>query len=133
MTDPLDSLPAPCLCPADAQALADGAAVWPERLGDLLDLCLDEITSSNLVQAPADRRLLAVLLVARLSAEYGGSREYWPKADSISRALRDARIWAEHDGTTDGRNGIKALARRYRLTDTQIWAILRAQRQHRRG
>lgn len=114
--------------PGAACALVGEPDRWPARLAAMTDVLLDEVARSGLLGLPQDQRALAIRLVTRLCQEYGGTREYWPKPDRIARVLRDARIWAEHDGTSDGPRGVRALARAHGVTPEQIWAILRAQR-----
>ena len=123
--DPQDPLAADL--PSAAATLAEREQ-WPDRIAEMVDWCVDECQRSGLLPAPADRRELAVRIVTRLCDEIGGSQHYWPKSDAIRRALRDTRIWAEHDGTRDGPRGISALARRHGLSENQVWNILRAQR-----
>ena len=113
---------------AAACALAAEPDRWSARMAEMIDLVVDEVRASALLTLPQEQRALAVRVVTRLCQEYGGGQEYWPKPDRIARALRDARIWAEHDGTTEGPRGVYALAKRHRLTAAQVWAILRAQR-----
>lgn len=126
---PLDS----DLAHEGAGALVDQPERWPARIAALLDLMVDEITASGLVEGRGAARALALRVVTRLCHEYGGSREYWPRPRTIARVLRDAEIWGAHDGTVDGPRGIRMLAARHGLTDVQIWAILRTQRRlHRR-
>lgn len=119
--------------PDTACALALEPERWPARMAEMIDLVMDEVRSSALLTLPQEQRALAVRVVTRLCQEYGGGQEYWPKPDRIARALRDARIWAEHDGTTEGPRGVYALAKRHNITAVQVWSILRAQRDlHRR-
>lgn len=119
--------------PAAACALAAEPERWSVRMAEMIDLVLDEVHASALLPLPQEQRTLAVRVVTRLCQEYGGGQEYWPKPDRIARALRDARIWAEHDGTTEGPRGVYALAKRHKVSAVQVWAILRAQRDlHRR-
>lgn len=118
----------PADLPAQAARFAGTPERWPAPLAELFDLAADEIGASGLLPRPEDRRALAARVVTRLSMALGGSRLYWPKPDAIARAIRDARIWAEHDGTRNGPQGSRALARRYRLTEVQVRAIVRAQR-----
>ena len=120
--DPLDPTPSP-----------EAGERWPERFADLVDLILDEIDHQALRLSPAQARALACGIVIRLSRDYGGSLWYVPKPDALERITRNLCIWAEHDGTVDGPHGIRAMARRYRLSDQQVWTILRVERAlHRR-
>ena len=114
--------------PGAAASLSETPERWPDRIAEMVDWVVDEAARSGLMPAPADRRTLAVRVVTRICAEIGGAQYYWPKTDAIRRALRDATIWAEHDGTRDGPRGITALSRRHHLSEVQVWAILRAQR-----
>lgn len=114
--------------PAEAARFyADRLDLLPERFIPMVELVLDEIAKCEPHLPTCHRRALAVRLVVRLHQQYGGSREYWPKPERIARALRDARIWAEYDGSEDGRNGTLALARRHHLPPPRIAAILEAQ------
>ena len=112
----------------DALGARAEAAGWTERHAEMIDLVRDELARAEPGLSDAQVRRLAVRVVARQCAEYGGAREYWPKVDAMVRTLRDAEIWAEHDGTRVGPRGITALARKHRLSEEQIWNILRAQR-----
>lgn len=103
---------------------------WPERLATLTDLVTDALAGSV---GAAEARRLGCAVVTRLAREFGGSMWYVPKVDALERTLRNLEIWAAHDGTVDGPRGIRALARHYRLSDQQVWAVLRSERAlHRR-
>ena len=111
-----------------AEACAKVPDRWPARLAELTDHLLAEIHASGAVLDPQQQRALAMRQVARLCQTYGGDRATWPKPDLIARALRDATIWSEHDGTVDGPRGVLALAKRHHLSDRQIMRILCDQR-----
>lgn len=112
--------------PAAAEGISADTERWPAQMAELADFAADELLRCGLDRSTARR--YGCRVAARLCQEFGGARYYWPRADALARAVRDMQIWAEHDGTRDGPNGISAIARRYKLTDNQIWAILRAQR-----
>ena len=122
------------------QDLLDGAASlaadpgrWPRQMAELTDLMCDEIERAGQV-APREARRLAGRLMARIAVEFGGSALYLPKADALDRILRDARIWADFDGTVDGPHGVKVLARREGITTIHCYRILAVQRGlHRRS
>ena len=122
------------LAEAAATHLADREDAWPQRLAEMVDVLIDEIARAEPTIGPASTRALAVRLIVRQCAEYGGGNWYWHKIDVLRRALRNLQIWAEHDGTVHGPNGIRALARRYAqspdspLSDNAIWKILRRER-----
>jgi Mor family transcriptional regulator len=123
----------------DPAALADAAAALPDdrlpaAVRELADLAADELRRADAGLAPADCRRLGVRLAARLTDQYGGATYYWPKSDALQRAIRDLTLWAEHDGTVDGPAGIRALARRWGLTEVYVWRILARERErHLRG
>lgn len=116
--------------PVDALAELDlpDEDLWSERLGDLLAYSADEIHRALPEIDAGDVRRVAYRVTARLCREIGGSRYYWPKSDEIERALRNLAIWSAHDGTANGPRGVRALARQYKLSDNQVWNILREQR-----
>lgn len=119
--------------PAAAETLADELGRWPERLAEISDWLIDEITAAQVGLAAPVARRLAVRLTTRLAQELGGQQWYWPMITRIERLLRDQSIWAEHDGTVAGPHGIEALARRHGVSTVHIWAVLRRERaRHRR-
>lgn len=111
---------------ARAERLVDDLGRWPAQLTEMTALLQAELEQGGLGEP--DARRLACRQICRFVDEYGGSHPYIPKGDAIRRALRDLRIWGEHDGTVDGPRGIRALSREYRLSEVTVYAILRAQR-----
>ncbi|WP_295386175.1 Mor transcription activator family protein [uncultured Thiodictyon sp.] len=98
-------------------------------IAEIVDFAIAELESCGL--AADDARRFGCRVAARLCSEVGGTRYYWPRGMAIERAIRDLHIWSEHDGTVDGKNGIKALAKRHKMTDVHVWRILKAQREAR--
>lgn len=131
------------LFPGVDMQLLEGAATlaadperWPRQMAEITDLLEDELAKpeSALKLDHAAARRLAGRLMARLAREFGGSSLYLPKADALERTLRDARLWAEFDGTVDGPGGVETLARREGLTTIHVYRILAVQRGlHRRS
>jgi Mor family transcriptional regulator len=80
-----------------------------------------------LARLPGNLRRIAELVgienALKISDEFGGLELFIPKGDDFRRAVRDADIRAAYDG------GIKVriLARRYSLTERQIYNILGVQ------
>jgi Mor family transcriptional regulator len=105
----------------------------PPIVKELASFAADELTRTGLDLNERETRIAGARIAARLCRELGGQRFYWPKSDAIDRALRNQTIAAEHDGTIDGPNGIKALARRYRMTEAGLYQILGAERSRRRS
>ena len=125
---------------ADPQLLEGAATLaadperWPRQMAEITDLLVDELEKSTPPLEPPAARRLAGRLMARLATEFGGSSLYLPKADALERTLRDARLWAEFDGTVDGPGGVHVLARREGLTTIHVYRILAVQRGlHRRS
>jgi Mor family transcriptional regulator len=103
-------------------------------MAELTDLLVDELQHAGAEPDPAAARRLAGRLMARIAREFGGGSMYLPKADALERTLRDARLWAEFDGTVDGPGGVAVLARREGLTTIHVYRILAVQRGlHRRS
>ncbi len=98
-------------------------ALWPQALVDMLD-----VIAASLARELGDQeqaRRLAALAIRELAHYFGGRMTYLPRGDRLERALRDKAIWDAHDGR---RTSVLELAARYRLTEQQIYAILREQR-----
>lgn len=114
--------------PLDLAPLGEDPSRWPRQMAELTDLCADEIRHAHPDLAPPAVRDLACRLVARITREFGGGAWYIPKPDALARTLRNLEMWAEFDGTVHGPRGVNAIARRYRLTPQQVWAILRQER-----
>ena len=102
-------------------------ARWPLALAEMTDRIIQ--TLGELGHTPEQARLTGQRIAADLAIHHGGSHFYMPKGDSLKRSLRDQRIWAEHDGTVHGPAGVKALARKHRMSDMAIYKILKTQRQ----
>ena len=113
---------------AGAASLAADPQRWPRQLAELTDYLADELARVHPDLGAAPARALAGRLMARIAREYGGGTLYIPKGDAVERALRDARLWADYDGTLAGPRGIEALARREGLTAVHVYRILAAQR-----
>lgn len=61
-------------------------------------------------------------LVVALAHYLGGMPVYLPRNERLVRELRNIRIYAEH-----GPNNIEELARRYKLTTSQVYNIIAEQ------
>jgi len=114
---------------AGAATLAADPERWPRQMAEITDLLVDELMRAPSRLPPADARRLGGRLMARIATEFGGGYFYLPKADALERMLRDARLWAEFDGTVDGPRGVRVLARREGLTTIHVYRILATQRQ----
>lgn len=95
--------------------------VWPRTLAELVDVYVDHFLRLGRDQAAALSEAQAVVIV--MAHHFGGRMVYIPRDDKLRLALRDARIWREHNG-----RNVQELAERHGLTAAQIYGILREQR-----
>ncbi|MFM1647623.1 Mor transcription activator family protein [Aeromonas salmonicida] len=110
LVDRLDQIPA-----------SELTAKWPKALAELVDVLACELVRGGMVPdlAKAQARKLALV-----QAHYMGGRAYYiPTGDHLKAALRDRAIWDEFNG-----RNIDVLARRYKLSAPQIYAIISSQR-----
>ena len=121
----------PALYAVTDPAEIDEPERWEKGMAEIADLLADELRQAGeVMKTPVlarDARPLAARLAARLFACIGGSSWYIPKGASLERARRDLEIYAAHDGTRVGPNGVEALCRRYRLSEVHIYRILARQ------
>lgn len=94
---------------------------WPQSLNDMLDVIEQAYRDCGASEASARR--LAFMAMRALAQYHGGRSFYLPKGEDLDRALRDREIWERLRG-----NNIPELAREYRLTEVQIYNIIRTQR-----
>ena len=118
--------------PAELQAVIK-TDLWPRQLQDLTETVRVAVHSVDPSLNPDRALLLSAAVVYAIADEYGGTRFYMKRAPEIKRAVRNSRICSEFDGTTEGPNGIRQLAYRYRTTEQTIYSILRHQRQLQRA
>lgn len=100
-------------------------SAWPRTLAELVDVYVNHFLRLGRDRTAALAEAQAVIIV--LAHHFGGRVVYIPRDDKLRLALRDARIWREHDG-----RNVRQLADHYELTTAQIYSILREQRVIRR-
>lgn len=100
--------------------------VWPRTLAELVDVYVDHFRRRGHEGPAALAEAQAAIIV--LAHHFGGRMVYIPRDDKLRLALRDARIWREHNG-----RNVQELAERHGLTSSQIYGILREQRAINRG
>lgn len=101
---------------------------WERGMAEMADLLADELRQAQVDVPPA----LAGRLAWRICREFGGKSWYIPKGEKLERARRELTIYAEHDGTRHGPNGIVALAARHGLSEIYVYRLLDRQRELRR-
>jgi Mor family transcriptional regulator len=104
-----------------AEHLAGDAQVWPRQMGEITETLAEELTREL---GPAHARRLAGRLMARIAREFGGSTLYIPKCDALDRLLRNAAMWADWDGSVDGPRGVRAIAKRERISMVHAYRVL---------
>ncbi|MFQ2629846.1 Mor transcription activator family protein [Aeromonas caviae] len=110
LVDRLDQIPA-----------VELTAKWPKALAELVDVLASELGRGGMA---ADKALAQARKLALVQAHYMGGRAYYiPTGDHLKAALRDRAIWDEFNG-----RNIDTLARRYKLSAPQIYAIISFQR-----
>lgn len=114
--------------PSAAEALAGDPGRWPRQMAEITDVLEDELTRLDRPLEPIAARRLACRLMARISRDCGGTWMYLPKGDALERVLRDAWMWSEYDGTTDGPGGVNTLAKKVGMTAIAVYRILAKQR-----
>lgn len=111
MLDKLDNIPS-----------AELRDKWPQLLADIVDLFSAELQRQGYGEDEA--RLSGSKLVGSLAHYYGGRAVYLPTGDTLKAALRDNVLfdeWSSSKGT------IEFLAKKYSLTHSTVYAILRQQ------
>lgn len=96
-------------------------AKWPIALAEIYDA-----TSCALKNAGYDQeasQTITGIVVRALSFIAGGRQIYIPRGGVLERWIRNAQIYREFTG-----GNVQDLSRKYRLTEVQIYAILKEQR-----
>ncbi|EAM8419865.1 transcriptional regulator [Salmonella enterica] len=96
---------------------------WPRALAGLVDIFEREFCRQGMNE-PEARRLARNAVVAQ-AGYMGGRSWYLPTGETLFAALRHHEIFTRWHGGED----IEALRCEYRLSQTQIYAIIREQRQ----
>ncbi len=106
----------------DAIPFSELHARWPQLLADMIDLFCAELQRQGHDEVAA--RLSASKLVGALAHYYGGRAVYLPTGEALKAALRDNQLF---DEWSRSRGDIDCLARKYALTNSTVYAILRQQ------
>ncbi|WP_048797096.1 MULTISPECIES: Mor transcription activator family protein [Serratia] len=96
---------------------------WPQMLAVLVEVIDLALQRENL---PAERARALARKVAAAQAAYMGGRSYYiPMGETLFAALRNDEIYTRWYNGED----IEALRRTYRMAQTQIYAVIKEQRQ----
>ncbi|EPZ00553.1 Mor transcription activator family protein [Mannheimia haemolytica] len=94
---------------------------WPSLLIEVIDVMQAELLRQQVEEKNA--KLTACKLAGVLAHYFGGKSFYLPAGDKIKEALRDVQIYRDFDG-----KNVPDLVKKYRLSESTIYAILRQQR-----
>nr|DAY08765.1 MAG TPA: hypothetical protein [Caudoviricetes sp.] len=94
---------------------------WPSLLVEVIEVMQAELLRQNFAEDKAKKT--ASKLVGVMAHYFGGKSFYLPAGDKIKEALRDAQIYQEFNG-----KNVPELIKKYRLSESTIYAILRNQR-----
>lgn len=94
---------------------------WPSLLVEVIDVMQAELLRQQVEEENA--KLTACKLAGVLAHYFGGKSFYLPAGDKIKEALRDVQIYRDFDG-----KNVPDLVKKYRLSESTIYAILRQQR-----
>lgn len=97
-------------------------ARWPQLLADIVSLFSLELQRQGYNEVTAS--LAASKLAGVLAHYFGGRAVYLPTGEALKAALRDNKLfneWSQSKGNVD------LLARKYALTNSTVYAILRQQ------
>lgn len=99
----------------------DDRVQWPEALTFMAEHVEHALIELGYQKMQAVR--LANVVLTRLAFGCGGRTFYLPRGDALKKQMRDREIWHQFDG-----RNVDALARHYKLTQMQIYTILKEQR-----
>ncbi|RRN04665.1 transcriptional regulator [Bibersteinia trehalosi] len=94
---------------------------WPLLLLEVIDVMQAELQRQQFAENSA--KLTACKLAGVIAHYFGGKSFYLPAGDKIKEALRDVQIYRDFDG-----KNVPDLVKKYRLSESTIYAILRQQR-----
>lgn len=101
--------------------VADDPRAWPGSLADLVDVLADDALARGHDEEDAFSE--ARRTIALIAHYWGGRMCYLPRNDKLKIALRDNQIWRQFKG-----DNITALGIKYKLTDMQVYNIIKHQR-----
>lgn len=95
---------------------------WPRLVSDFIDLFCAELCRQGITEDKA--LLMSSKLVAVLGHYFGGRVCYIPTGERLKQAIRDNKIFLDYQ---IGNGNIGALAKKYDLTDSHVYFIIREQ------
>ncbi|OCG62223.1 Mor transcription activator family protein [Gilliamella sp. Fer4-1] len=95
---------------------------WPRLLSEFVDLFCAELVRQGMQNEKAI--ITSTKLVGVLGNYFGGRVCYIPNGERLKQAIRDNRIFLDYQ-ISDG--NIAVLAKKYNLTDSHVYSIIREQ------
>lgn len=97
---------------------------WNATLAKCYDV-LSAVIADEVLDDERRHELVLKMLLELGDKVVGGTPTYFPKSDSIKRAIRDRWIWQAFNG-----RNIDQLAKQCALTERQVRSIIEQQRQY---
>jgi len=95
---------------------------WPQLLSDFVDLFFAELVRQGMSD---DKAIIsATKLVYVLGNYFGGRVCYIPSGEKLKQAIRDKKIFMSY---LRSNGNITSIAKKYSLTDSHIYSIIREQ------
>lgn len=94
---------------------------WPRTLTEIIELLTSELLRQGEPQETANKK--AAKLAGLLAHYFGGQSFYLPTGSVLKDALRNVQIYNEFNG-----RNVPDLIKKYNLSESHIYAILREQR-----
>ncbi|WP_044469781.1 Mor transcription activator family protein [Mannheimia massilioguelmaensis] len=100
---------------------AEIANQWAGNLADMIEVMRTELCRQG---EPEDQAKLRACKLAGVLAHYiGGQTIYMPTGERVKMAIRNAQIYHDFTG-----NNVRELIRKYKLSESKIYEIIREQR-----
>ncbi|MGX2947370.1 Mor transcription activator family protein [Frederiksenia canicola] len=93
---------------------------WPRTLTEIIEVMESELTRQGFAKNEAKQT--ACKLVGVMAHYFGGQSFYLPTGDILKDALRNVMIFKDFKG-----NNVPELIRKYNLSESHIYAIIREQ------
>lgn len=106
---------------ADVHNLKNDHFKWPTLLTEVVDVVANELKKLGYDEEDSIQK--AKKITFAISSYFGGKSFYLPAGEPLKRALRDYEIYRSFDG-----KNIDQLIRKFRLSQTTIYTIIRQQR-----
>ncbi|NBI12156.1 transcriptional regulator [[Haemophilus] felis] len=94
---------------------------WPSTLVELIDVMRSELVRQGENSIEAQNK--ASKLVGVMAHYFGGQSFYLPTGNTLKDALRNVMIFRDFNG-----GNVPTLVRKYKLSESHIYAIIREQR-----